>query len=90
MDVALPPKADIVDDISFGGHRGSREVYEELLCDWPLLAPDDASTLTDSLPPNTVCKILYANNCACASRIRTNGPRHGSDWRDKMPYGAHA
>jgi hypothetical protein len=32
-----------------GGPRGAREVYDELLCDWPLLAPDDARTLTDAV-----------------------------------------
>ncbi len=29
--------------------RDGRDVYEELLCDWPLLAPDDARTLTEAL-----------------------------------------
>ena len=37
-----------------GGTRSAREIYEELLCDWPLLAPDDATALTAALPPNVV------------------------------------
>ena len=35
--------------LDLGGERGARDVYDELLCDWPLLAPDDARTLTDAL-----------------------------------------
>lgn len=46
---------------SLGGPRGAREVYDELLCDWPLLAPDDARTLTDALRPgDPVCRALAA------------------------------
>ena len=45
------------EEVELGGERGAREVYEELLCDWPLMASDDASTLTEALPPNTVLRM---------------------------------
>ena len=41
----------------FGGGRGPRDVFEELVCDWPMLAPDDVRTLSDALPPHTVCDL---------------------------------
>jgi len=42
-------QGDDVDAELLGTARDGREVYEELLCDWPLLAPDDARTLTEAL-----------------------------------------
>jgi hypothetical protein len=41
------------DTLELGGERGAQEVYEEFLCDWPLISPDDVRTLTEALPPNT-------------------------------------
>ncbi len=40
---------DMVQELALSSTRDGREVYEELLCDWPLLAPDDARALTEAL-----------------------------------------
>jgi hypothetical protein len=40
---------DLDQELALGSTRNGREVYEELLCDWPLLAPDDARALTEAL-----------------------------------------
>jgi|LakMenEpi03Aug12_release.lakeMendotaPanAssembly.Ray.scaffolds.fasta_scaffold3275784_1 hypothetical protein len=40
---------DLDQELALGSTRNGREVYEELLCDWPLLAPDDVRALTEAL-----------------------------------------
>ena len=54
--------------LDLGGERGARDVYDELLCDWPLLAPDDARTLTDALGA-PVRSLFVRRAASLASRL---------------------
>jgi hypothetical protein len=55
--------------LDLGGERGARDVYDELLCDWPLLAPDDARTLTDALG-DPVRSLFVRNVVTRSPRLR--------------------